>query len=292
MAEKTYLHADFRALRDARDAGESLAKPWKAFCETVRQNIDTPPYIAKDTVAQLQRVQGHRNPEEVVILDHGFGNGFLCLYLLALGYTGVYGVNVGDRKESWGSLLKEVYGNAEPRFMTYDARRLPLPDESVDFVFSNQVIEHVRDEVWDAYFEEEFRVLKPGGVAFHEIPHRLSPYDSHTRSWFVHYLPRATHGPTYRLLGRGHYNHAATILRMPHNIRRQIESKIGPVENLTGSSFIAAHSLESFDGSMRLRTLIHRACTLPAIGPVNLAILSKFVMLRVRATKPVSSRPV
>lgn len=45
-----------------------------------------------------------------------------------------------------------------------DALRLPFADESVDFYFSDQVIEHVPSDVQMA--AEAFRVLKPGGIAF------------------------------------------------------------------------------------------------------------------------------
>jgi SAM-dependent methyltransferase len=51
----------------------------------------------------------------------------------------------------------------EARAEVADAQRLPLADESADFVFSDQVIEHVPDDA--AMAREVFRVLKPTGAA-------------------------------------------------------------------------------------------------------------------------------
>jgi len=54
-------------------------------------------------------------------------------------------------------LLPEVEG------FVGDAQALPLPDGSVDFAYSSQVIEHVPDDL--AMAREIRRVLAPGGVA-------------------------------------------------------------------------------------------------------------------------------
>ena len=50
-----------------------------------------------------------------------------------------------------------------------DASKTNLPDASVDVVFSNSVLEHVPRMVIDACFREAFRILKPGGIAFHSV---------------------------------------------------------------------------------------------------------------------------
>ena len=50
-----------------------------------------------------------------------------------------------------------------------DASKTNLPDASVDVVFSNSVLEHVPPTVIDACFREAFRILKPGGIAFHSV---------------------------------------------------------------------------------------------------------------------------
>ena len=50
----------------------------------------------------------------------------------------------------------------------YDGRQIPLPDKSVDVVFSSNVLEHVED--LGSTFAEFRRVLKDGGIGVHAIP--------------------------------------------------------------------------------------------------------------------------
>ncbi len=44
-----------------------------------------------------------------------------------------------------------------------------IPDNAVDYVFSHAVLEHVRRAEFGATMREVFRVLKPGGLASHNI---------------------------------------------------------------------------------------------------------------------------
>ncbi|HXH05971.1 MAG TPA: methyltransferase domain-containing protein [Vicinamibacterales bacterium] len=57
------------------------------------------------------------------------------------------------------------------RFLAADARRLPFPDDSFDFVYSINVLHHITDPAARAdALEEIARVLRPGGVfCLHEI---------------------------------------------------------------------------------------------------------------------------
>jgi SAM-dependent methyltransferase len=50
----------------------------------------------------------------------------------------------------------------------YEGRHIPFPDESFDFVFSSNVLEHVGD--LSALNREIRRVLRPDGVAVHVLP--------------------------------------------------------------------------------------------------------------------------
>ncbi len=53
---------------------------------------------------------------------------------------------------------------------------IPLPDESVDEIYSNQTLEHLRRDVFIHHMNEEWRVLKPGGFVDHCVPHYESPW--------------------------------------------------------------------------------------------------------------------
>jgi SAM-dependent methyltransferase len=52
--------------------------------------------------------------------------------------------------------------------LDYDGRSIPLPDRSVDIVFSSNVLEHVPDLA--RMNAEIARVLKPGGYCIHVLP--------------------------------------------------------------------------------------------------------------------------
>src|SRR5262245_9929173 len=58
-----------------------------------------------------------------------------------------------------------------------DSYRIPFDDRTFDFVFSNYVVEHVRDLAASA--AEIFRVLKPGGVSLHFFPPKATPIEPH-----------------------------------------------------------------------------------------------------------------
>lgn len=71
---------------------------------------------------------------------------------------------------------------------TYDGNILPLPSNSFDIVFSMHVIEHTKNV--GLYLAELYRVVKPGGIIFLELPNRYYPIEQHTDIKYIHFLPR------------------------------------------------------------------------------------------------------
>ena len=75
---------------------------------------------------------------------------------------------------------------------------LPLPDESMDLVFSHEVLEHVQDD--EKAIQEIVRVLKVGGRLVLFCPNRGYPFETHGAYWggkyhfgnipLINYLPR------------------------------------------------------------------------------------------------------
>lgn len=87
-----------------------------------------------------------------------------------------------------------------------DGSRLPFADDSFDYVFSNAVIEHVGDAVdQQRFLDESLRVARCG--VFHTTPHRWSPVETHTKTFFLHWLPRRWH---QRLFSRSRYRWQST----------------------------------------------------------------------------------
>ncbi len=75
---------------------------------------------------------------------------------------------------------------------------LPFPTDSMDLVFSHEVLEHVQDD--QATVREMVRVLRPGGRIVLFCPNRGYPFETHGIYWhgkyhfgnipLVNYLPR------------------------------------------------------------------------------------------------------
>ena len=63
---------------------------------------------------------------------------------------------------------------------------IPLPDNSVEFIWSNHVLEHFDNDELKDLFREFYRILKKGGVVQTVVPHQLDPtayYFDHKTFW-------------------------------------------------------------------------------------------------------------
>lgn len=69
-----------------------------------------------------------------------------------------------------------------------DARAMPFRDGAFDVVFSNSVIEHLRDESGQRSFAEEVR--RVGRAYWVQTPNRWFPIELHLLTPFLHWLPR------------------------------------------------------------------------------------------------------
>src|SRR5438034_902444 len=103
------------------------------------------------------------NPGETV-LDLGSGGGIdVLLSARRVGPTGkVYGLDMTDEMLALARENQRKAGVAEnTEFLKGEIEHIPLPDNSVDLIISNCVINLSADK--DRVFGEAFRVLKPGG---------------------------------------------------------------------------------------------------------------------------------
>jgi len=102
------------------------------------------------------------NPGETV-LDLGSGGGIdVLLSAKRVGPTGkVYGLDMTDEMLALANGNKRKAGAENVEFLRGEIEHIPLPDNSVDVIISNCVINLSADK--DAVLREAFRVLKPGG---------------------------------------------------------------------------------------------------------------------------------
>lgn len=97
------------------------------------------------------------------VLDLGSGGGIdVLLSAKRVGSTGkAYGLDMTDEMLALANENKRKAGIANAEFLKGEIEHIPLPDNSVDVVISNCVINLSADK--DAVLREAFRVLKPGG---------------------------------------------------------------------------------------------------------------------------------
>ena len=102
------------------------------------------------------------NPGETV-LDLGSGGGIdVLLSARRVGPTGkAYGLDMTDEMLALANENKRKAGAENVEFLKGEIENIPLPDNSVDVIISNCVINLSADK--DRVLREAFRVLKPGG---------------------------------------------------------------------------------------------------------------------------------
>lgn len=109
-------------------------------------------------------------PFEVKSLEIGFGGGRL-LHAASNYFNHAYGVDIHDQFDKVNTLLKERHVD-NCTLLKGDGRTIPLEDNSIDFVYSFIVLQHLPTiDILKAYLHEVKRVLKPGKPACLFIGH-------------------------------------------------------------------------------------------------------------------------
>ncbi len=194
------------------------------------------------------------------VLDLGSGGGIdVLLSARRVGPTGkVYGLDMTDEMLELARANQAEAGMTNVEFLKGDIEHIPLPDNSVDLIISNCVINLSPDK--DLVLGEAFRVLKPGG--------RLAVSD---------------------IVVRG---------EIPQEIQRNIELWAGCVAGaLEEQEYIAKLKRAGFERVSIESTRVYTAAdardlfegtdlNLDAIAPV---VDEKFISGFVRATKPEAS---
>lgn len=98
-----------------------------------------------------------------IVLDLGSGGGIdVILSARRVGPTGkAYGLDMTDEMLALAEENKKKSGLPNVEFLRGEIENIPLPDNSVDVIISNCVINLSADK--DAVLREAFRVLRPGG---------------------------------------------------------------------------------------------------------------------------------
>ena len=121
------------------------------------------------------------------VLDIACGEGYGSA-LLAQVATSVIGVDVSGEAVAYA---KATYPGENISFEVGDARKIPLPDASVDRLVSFETLEHFYDH--GTFMAEAARVLRPDGLLIISSPERdiYSPVGSNANPYHARELSRA-----------------------------------------------------------------------------------------------------
>jgi SAM-dependent methyltransferase len=149
------------ALRVAGSAG---------CCDPITRNLYDAAEVGQLPEAAVLASLGCGNPTALaelkpgeVVLDLGSGGGIdVLLSARRVGPTGkAYGLDMTDEMLALAEENKRQAGARNVEFLRGEIENIPLPDNTVDVIISNCVINLSADK--DKVLGEAFRVLKPGG---------------------------------------------------------------------------------------------------------------------------------
>ncbi|MBI3969463.1 MAG: arsenite methyltransferase [Chloroflexi bacterium] len=139
-------------------------------CDPVTSNLYADDEVAAIPEDAVKASLGCGNPTALatlapgeVVLDLGSGGGIdVLLSAQRVGPTGfVYGLDMTDEMLALAERNRARQGATNVRFLKGHIEEIPLPDDTVDVVISNCVINLSADK--GKVLREAFRVLKPGG---------------------------------------------------------------------------------------------------------------------------------
>ena len=133
------------------------------------------------------------------ILEIGSGTGGLSV-ALALTGAKVFGIEPSSFGVTASMERAKRYSNSSAYFCMGKAESLPFKNEFFDLVVSSAVLEHVGDI--EETLREMFRVLRPGGKIYHEIPNYSFPMEPHYKILWIPLMPKGMGKIYARLRGR------------------------------------------------------------------------------------------
>jgi arsenite methyltransferase len=168
--KEKYGEAALRATTGGSSCCGATAASTSCGCDPITSNLYDAAQAGEIPAEAMLASLGCGNPTALAklsagetVLDLGSGGGIdVLLSARRVGPTGkAYGLDMTDEMLALANENKERAGVENVEFLKGEIEHIPLPDNSVDVVISNCVINLSSDK--DAVLREAFRVLKPGG---------------------------------------------------------------------------------------------------------------------------------
>ncbi len=129
-----------------------------------------------------------KNPKEKTALEIGYGGGRL-LAASAEVFNNVIGVDIHNNRSLVETELKKR-NIKNFKLIQNDGQTIPLKSQTIDFIYSFIVLQHVEKiEILKQYVKESYRLLKPEGIAILYFG-RLSQFSKNRKSRFIYWLDR------------------------------------------------------------------------------------------------------
>jgi arsenite methyltransferase len=170
IVREKYGQAALRAKAGVANSCCGGAEAVAACCDPITSNLYNQGEEAEVPGLALKASLGCGNPTALAelkpgetVLDLGSGGGIdVLLSARRVGPTGkAYGLDMTEEMLALAEENKRKSGLANVEFLKGEIEHIPLPDNSVDVIISNCVINLSGDK--DRVIKEAFRVLKPGG---------------------------------------------------------------------------------------------------------------------------------
>ena len=206
----------------------------------------------------LKIVDLNTNSKRDEILDFGCGGGVPLVLLKMAGYNNVYGVDLKTldiNKVKKQNYFVDLFNFNKNIFSELHNGKTNFDNEKFDIIISLQVLEHVKN--FEEYYDEVTRLLKKNGKLILIFPHRFKPYDSHTKLYFVHYLPKFIRGIFYDLFTNEKKNYYEKLLNLKSpffhkNLAYKYFKNVENFRDLDSNKF----NQVSYDGNLFLKKIL------------------------------------
>jgi arsenite methyltransferase len=168
--KEKYGSAALRATTGGSSCCGATATSAACGCDPITSNLYDAAQAGEIPAEAMLASLGCGNPTALAklnagetVLDLGSGGGIdVLLSARRIGPTGkAFGLDMTDEMLALANENKKKAGVENVEFLKGEIEHIPLPDNSLDVVISNCVINLSSDK--DAVLREAFRVLKPGG---------------------------------------------------------------------------------------------------------------------------------